>query len=81
MIILVCSWLRRAGNASQGVSIYFIVNKIVFKKSHYLLLLLLSRSSIQDATQLQAFSPCHWRLAHEGAWLLLYTQTLHGLTC
>ena len=24
MIILVCSWLRRAGNASQGVSIYFI---------------------------------------------------------
>ena len=22
MIILVCSWLRRAGNASQGVSIY-----------------------------------------------------------
>ena len=25
MIILVCSWLRRAGNASQGVSIYFII--------------------------------------------------------
>ena len=24
MIILVCSWLRRVGNASQGVSIYFI---------------------------------------------------------
>ena len=24
IIILVCSWLRRAGNASQGVSIYFI---------------------------------------------------------
>ena len=26
IIILVCSWLRRAGNASQGVSIYFIIN-------------------------------------------------------
>ena len=25
IIILVCSWLRRAGNASQGVSIYFIL--------------------------------------------------------
>ena len=25
MIILVCSWLRRVGNASQGVSIYFII--------------------------------------------------------
>ena len=24
MIILVCSWLRRVGNASQGVSIYFM---------------------------------------------------------
>ena len=25
MIILVCSWLRRVGNASQGVSIYFMI--------------------------------------------------------
>ena len=25
IIILVCSWLRRAGNASQGVSIYFML--------------------------------------------------------
>ena len=27
MIILVCSWLRRVGNAWQGVSIYFIAVK------------------------------------------------------
>ena len=33
IIILVCSWLRPAGNASQGVSIYFIINVIVFRKS------------------------------------------------
>ena len=25
MIILVCSWLRRVGNASQGVSIFFMI--------------------------------------------------------
>ena len=25
MIILICSWLRRVGNASQGVSIYFFI--------------------------------------------------------
>ena len=29
MIILVCSWLLRVGNASQGVSIYFINNVII----------------------------------------------------
>ena len=29
MIILVCSWLRRAGNASQGVSIYFFIIIII----------------------------------------------------
>ena len=30
MITLVCSWLRRVGNASQGVSLYFI--KYQFKR-------------------------------------------------
>ena len=30
IIILVCSWLRRAGNASQGVSIYFILMMMIF---------------------------------------------------
>jgi len=47
IIILVCSWLRRAGNASQGVSIYFIrsiipgekklLNQTKIGKSHWLL--------------------------------------------
>ena len=33
IIILVCSWLRRAGNASQGVSIYFII--LTFSSSSF----------------------------------------------
>ena len=33
IIILVCSWLRRAGNASQGVSIYFIFIVILYDLS------------------------------------------------
>ena len=29
MIILVCSWLRRVGNASQGVSIYLYLYQLL----------------------------------------------------
>ena len=35
MIILVCSWLRRVGNASQGVSLYFINAITIVKKSNW----------------------------------------------